>query len=484
MEGSPGKQPDYLAIVKACADFMIEHGRDNYGKVHSPLFASCLDRKTGKLPEGESLKKLLNLRRDEWGIRSADRSLYGANPMHDVCLYQTLYALTQVTGDKKYAKAADDSLRWFFTHCRSRSTNLLPWGEHMCWNFKTESDNRGKAHEFFSDWVLWERSFELAPEGCLAFAKGLWQNQIGDKKKGLFSRHASYHRPSPGTGTEFPRHGGYYIATWGEAYKHSKDPIYLTAIKSLVGYFEKSRNPKTDAIPANSPDPRYPGYQICWPDSAISLAIDLEKAAQDVPDDLAKRMRALADSIDQVFLKIPHDLSINGKGLLAFVRVDTLQPAPQKDLGTRAAHAYLWAATYGQMSEATYMLLALRRYQQNQNPEFRRMIIASADRYLKHDLTYETGNAIWPGSTGNAIGLLTEVYLLTKDKKYLNRADELAKESVKLFFDDSSPLPKASSKHDQYETITHADTLIMALLKLWQAKKDPSVKLPLKFQDH
>jgi len=39
---------DYAAISKAYADYMIEHGRDVYGKVTSPLFMTVLNRKTGK----------------------------------------------------------------------------------------------------------------------------------------------------------------------------------------------------------------------------------------------------------------------------------------------------------------------------------------------------------------------------------------------------------------------------------------------------
>ena len=41
-----GKQPDYLKIVKAYADTMIERGRDTYGEQHTPLFAAALDRHT------------------------------------------------------------------------------------------------------------------------------------------------------------------------------------------------------------------------------------------------------------------------------------------------------------------------------------------------------------------------------------------------------------------------------------------------------
>ena len=65
----------YLTIVRRYADAMIEHGRDVYGEVKSPLFAVTLDRKTLRLPE----KPPGNIS----GIRNGDRTLTGANPMHD-----------------------------------------------------------------------------------------------------------------------------------------------------------------------------------------------------------------------------------------------------------------------------------------------------------------------------------------------------------------------------------------------------------------
>ncbi|MDP6526258.1 MAG: hypothetical protein QGH15_18765 [Kiritimatiellia bacterium] len=37
---------DYVAVARAYADCMIEHGRDRYGSVHSPLFV------TGTWPDG------------------------------------------------------------------------------------------------------------------------------------------------------------------------------------------------------------------------------------------------------------------------------------------------------------------------------------------------------------------------------------------------------------------------------------------------
>ncbi|MHC4752754.1 MAG: hypothetical protein ACYTFW_23145, partial [Planctomycetota bacterium] len=202
---------EYLRIVKAYADTMLRDGRDTYGQTHSPLFATTLDRKTVKIFDDAAIAKLFQERLDDWAnwrIRNADRYFGGANPHHHMSLYQILYALTDVTGDRRYAAEVDKALRWFFNNCQSPATGLLAWGEHMGWDFRTESiAPREKykhklvydgmcpvyaIHEFAGPWVLWERSFDIAPGPCLRFAKGLWENQIGDHKTGNYSRHANY----------------------------------------------------------------------------------------------------------------------------------------------------------------------------------------------------------------------------------------------------------------------------------------------------
>ena len=68
-DGRSQEPVDYLAIVRAHADAMIEHGRDEYGQQNSPLFAEELDRKTKRMLEGDSLKKVAAISRNEWGIR-------------------------------------------------------------------------------------------------------------------------------------------------------------------------------------------------------------------------------------------------------------------------------------------------------------------------------------------------------------------------------------------------------------------------------
>lgn len=40
------KAYDYTGIATVYADYMIKHGRDRYGEIHSPLFVTVMDRKT------------------------------------------------------------------------------------------------------------------------------------------------------------------------------------------------------------------------------------------------------------------------------------------------------------------------------------------------------------------------------------------------------------------------------------------------------
>ena len=165
--GSGAEAADYLKMVRDYADAMLEQGRDVYGTQHSPLFAEALDRKTGRLLEGDALQQVAGLPFDQWGIRPHDRMLAGANPQHCENLYQILYALSTLTGEPRYAEAADQSLQFFFTHCQSPATGLLWWGEHAGWDFRTEQrieKPAGTTHEFYRPWVLWDRSWQLAPE--------------------------------------------------------------------------------------------------------------------------------------------------------------------------------------------------------------------------------------------------------------------------------------------------------------------------------
>ena len=78
---------------------------------------------------------------------------------------------------------------------------------------------------------------------------------------------------------------------------------------------------------------------------------------------------------------------------------------------------------------------------------------------------------------------MLNAHALTRDEQYLQAAERFAEQGVKLFFAEGSPLPKASHLHDHYEAATNGDTLLLALLQLWQTRQPPDVKVQLVYCD-
>ncbi len=463
---APSLDERLLAVARAYANTMIYAGRDRYGERPSPLFAAALDRHTFSLLEGEALERVRAIPKEEWGIRNHDRALTGANPMHDQNLYQVLYALSALSGEPSYHQAADRALQWFFTHAVNPDTHFLAWGEHLSWDFRAErpflaSGGDIGTHEYFRPWVLWPQSFSLAPDATARYAHALWAHQIGDHETGAFSRHGGFTAHKTGTDSEYPRHGGFYLATWAEAYRHTEDPQFLEYIKTLVGYFEGRRHPVTGALPAESAK-RTRGTTI-WPSSNLSLAIDLTDGAESVPEETAALMRTCAEKVDTIYLKLDHDLRPGGKGFAKVAAIDTLK-------GTSFTRP--WATGYGEATDAQVANYCLLRYAQRPLEGYKTLAVAAAARYL--DSAPDTSIPLYPGALADAMELMIGVYLLEKDPRYLERADYFAEEALRIFFD-GGPLPRASAQHDHYESITRGDTLVMELLKLWAVRNRPAL---------
>jgi hypothetical protein len=214
---------DLLAVVRRYADTMLERGRDVWGPKKSGLFLSALDRL--------ALVPLEVRPAAPAGIRRGDRpgrawsAMNGANPQLDQNLLRVLYTLTDLTGEPRYAAAADEEIRWFLENTLSPATSLLPWGEHLSWDVVYDIPISGgdeTMHEFARPWVLWDRTFSLAPEASRKFAMGLWEHQIANHETGGFDRHAPYFEHGPVDGKDFPRHAGFYIHTWAHAWKHTR----------------------------------------------------------------------------------------------------------------------------------------------------------------------------------------------------------------------------------------------------------------------
>jgi hypothetical protein len=414
---------------------MIERGRDTYGPQKSGLLLSALDRTT--------LAPLKVRPSPPGGIRRGDRpgrawvEMNGANPMLDQNLLRVLYTLSEITGDVRYARVADEELSWFFHNTMSPKTSLLAWGEHLSWDVILDVPISGgdeTMHEYARPWMLWDRCFALAPEASGKFALGVWEHQIANHKTGGFDRHAPYFEHGPVDGKDFARHAGFYIGTWCYAWKYTTNEVFLQAIETLLARFERKRVQKDGSL------------------AATIGPLDCELAAALVPGPLASRLREFAAQEDDLILAdLPKQLSG----------------------GTNAAPK--WQNGYSAGTLASSAMFCLGRYEQTAKTTYRDALVSIADQYINS--RPEEDVDAWPQSFGHVISTQVGAWRFTKRAAYLNEARRFATMAVDIFWQDN-PLPRASMKTDHYETITGCDSLALAFLDFHAAAHGLTNRIP------
>src|SRR5262245_52285069 len=155
---APVPKSPSLPLIYRYADTLLERGRDTNG-----VFLGALDRHT-----------------------------FESRPATTFCdqqnLLRLLYTLSELSSKPKYREAADAALRAFL---------------------KTDPSGYSRA------WMLWNRSFEIAPEASTQFASRLVKERTN-------------------------AHPGFWLRTWSAAYSRTTNEIFRGAIEELVPGFENS----------------------------------------------------------------------------------------------------------------------------------------------------------------------------------------------------------------------------------------------------
>ena len=459
----------YLSLVKRYADALIEYGADNFGTKHSGMILSLMDRST--------LRPFSTMPGAPHGVRPGDRvTTHGSNVNLDQNMYRVLYALAEITGDKKYRKAADAALSEFLAATPSPETRLFAWGEHLCWDLKTDAwgAHGSKAtHEPKRPTVLFDTLYRLNAKAMIDHCDGVWEHQIFSHQDGNFSRHARYDAHGPGKDMDFPKEGGYFINDWARAYQKTGASRFLDYIDVLASrYLGKMKTTTKNLIAFDS----VRGYADT--SSSISLAIDCHEAAGRLsPGRVRDKLLLLAGGIDEGLQALPHELK--GPGFVQYVTVeDDYKLYEHKKNG---GYSFTWNMKYGRKTTAMLGVLFYTRYTQlgagGQKDKYKEMVLQAADKYMSTDPNME--DRPWPVEIGIATFLQLAVYELTGKQDRLDRAKHFADLGISTYWSGNSPLPKADPECNQYENITRADTLAYALLKIHVLEKSLPVAIDI-----
>ena len=94
---------EWREYVVRCLDTLIEHGRDTYGEVHSPLLMAVIDVRTLRSPaEPELFDSMVRLEG-----RLHRRAEQGSNLWYDQKTLAAMYLVSRLSQDERYARAAD-----------------------------------------------------------------------------------------------------------------------------------------------------------------------------------------------------------------------------------------------------------------------------------------------------------------------------------------------------------------------------------------
>jgi len=233
---------DWGRYVTNCLDTLIDHGRDVYGPVQSPLFMSVIDTKILVSPEKpDAYDSLLRLEG-----RITRRGERGSNVWHDQALLHTMYQVSNLTGDKRYAREADRCLDYFLKNCHKKN-DLLIWGSHIHWDCYQDQLGGDKGpHEILVTLPLWKEMYRINPEAIRKEIDGIWKWHVYDKKTGAHNRH-----DSGSTGVDFSFSGSSFIQAFAFMYSVTGEQEYLDKAKLVADWHWRHRNTDTNLTSEN-----------------------------------------------------------------------------------------------------------------------------------------------------------------------------------------------------------------------------------------
>ena len=245
--------PRYRPYVLACLDTLIEHGTDRYGQVRSPLFMAILDAESRASPEKPLYLDSLARFEPERLHRRSER---GANPWYDQRTLAAMYWATRITGDRRYAEAADACLRFFLKRCL-RPNGLPYWGTHVFWDAFADApggDGNGAGpHEILVYHPLWLDMYRIDPAAVRGIGEALWTYHVWDKATGAHNRHDDGQK-----GCDFAFSGGSLVLAFASLNRATGDAKWLERAKLVAGWHWRHRDPTTGLVPdAPSTGDRY-----------------------------------------------------------------------------------------------------------------------------------------------------------------------------------------------------------------------------------
>lgn len=183
--------------------------------------------------------------------RGEKRQLYwkpgSSDFFEDQATYRTLHSLTKITGDRKHANFADESLRYAMSITDSK--DMFWWGGHRCFDVFADKKVRPtdwyeEPHETAINCPAWDILWNADEDATRKEIEGIWEWHVNDKETGEHDRHNFGKK-----GVPFSMNGGQFVYDLCFLYSKTRDRIYLERAELIADYHWNLRNKKTGLAP-------------------------------------------------------------------------------------------------------------------------------------------------------------------------------------------------------------------------------------------
>lgn len=240
---------DRLAVVKQYVDNVLNKASDTYhGDKPSPLLADGVDPRIGQ--------------QLEWVFPDGRRAVL-SNFSAQQNLMRVMSGLSQLSGDERYQKRAEDIVRYHFQNYQDPS-GLLYWGGHRFVDLKTLQpegpSEKEMVHELKNAYPYYDLMFSVDSDATARFIRGFWNAHVYDWRILETSRHGEYGKPMgelwksqfeqqppffATKGLSFLNAGNDLIYSASLLYKHQQDQGALVWAKRLADQYVLPRDAKT-----------------------------------------------------------------------------------------------------------------------------------------------------------------------------------------------------------------------------------------------
>lgn len=473
----------YLKPVQAHLEKLIACGTDVYGPVKAAMWMASLDTKTGRYPDAPLAATGQRVYREIGAPRGS--SIYWDQPQ-----LVAAYAMTVLTGNQRFKRAADDYVKSFLEHSGIDENGLFEWGEHRYYDAFTDSvvHFEGGPHEMRPMTPAWEIFWRLAPEDTEREIRVAGVRHLFDPVNGGFNRHDDGKQ-----GCAFLEAGGVLVDSLCWLAKKKNDPSLVETALRIAHFSFSHRDPVTGLLENNPTVTR-------WDKHANTTEVGvwagcLLRAADATGNTEFSQM---AEAAMSAFLRYGYDASAgeyfgkilvtDGAPMVNRPEIDNHRGDGTLALNGSVTHrsdglivaedyfpghyADIWNARFPSHDyPMAFAETCLELYRRTNAPQYREAVDRWFGVVKKHPApkTARDGQGAYAELFGRAIHFLTDAGATFKNPEYTAQARKVADAAIDTLF--AYGMFRSHASEDRYDAVDGVGFLLLALIYLETGRK-------------